>query len=381
MEPVSPTGQYFNSSVLSVGILAVFESEIPIDDSPTMAMLTHTFLPINPRFSSIMVRDEHGVQQWKKVKVRLEDHVHIPVFPAGLPPESYDAYFQEYLSKIAMEHLPQSRPLWDIHIVKYPLKNAAGALVIRLHHSMGDGFSLMGALFSCLKRADDPSKMLTFPSTSQSKPPQELGGVGICGNFFTRLSSLYNTASDLAFSLLKSNFVEDDRTAVRSGTEGVEFRPMTISTVDFSLEHIKRVKSKLGGTINDVISGIVFHGVRLYMQSSAHNSSDDDGRVTAMVLLNTRVIGQYQSVKEMMDPDAESPWGNQFGFLHVSVPPLSKKINGQDRPLEFVFKAREMIQRKRNSLAVVLTGRILELIRKIKGPEVRRICGGPYEIE
>lgn len=53
--PVSPTGQYFNSSALSVSVLAVFESEIPIDDSPTVDVLENVFLPINPRFSSIMV--------------------------------------------------------------------------------------------------------------------------------------------------------------------------------------------------------------------------------------------------------------------------------------------------------------------------------------
>ncbi|GMP54602.1 hypothetical protein CsSME_00019712 [Camellia sinensis var. sinensis] len=53
--PVSPSGQYLNSSVLSLSILAVLESEIPIDDSQTMSLLKNVFLPINPRFSSIMV--------------------------------------------------------------------------------------------------------------------------------------------------------------------------------------------------------------------------------------------------------------------------------------------------------------------------------------
>ena len=54
-EPVSPTGQYFNSSVLSISILCILESEVPIDDSLTMPLLKDVFLPINPRFSSLMV--------------------------------------------------------------------------------------------------------------------------------------------------------------------------------------------------------------------------------------------------------------------------------------------------------------------------------------
>jgi len=56
MEPVSPTGQYLTSSSLSIYILAVMETELPIvDDSQTLPLLHNLFLPINPRFSSIMV--------------------------------------------------------------------------------------------------------------------------------------------------------------------------------------------------------------------------------------------------------------------------------------------------------------------------------------
>jgi hypothetical protein len=57
MEPVSPSGQYFNSCVLSVSILAVLEIEVPITDIRVHAtsLLKDLFLPINPRFSSVMV--------------------------------------------------------------------------------------------------------------------------------------------------------------------------------------------------------------------------------------------------------------------------------------------------------------------------------------
>ena len=54
-QPVSPIGQYFSSSVLSISILAVLESEVPVDDLPAISLLKDIFLSINPRFSSIMV--------------------------------------------------------------------------------------------------------------------------------------------------------------------------------------------------------------------------------------------------------------------------------------------------------------------------------------
>lgn len=55
LEPVSPLGQYCNSSVLSISVLAVLEIGTPIDDSQTISLIRDILLPIHPRFSSIMV--------------------------------------------------------------------------------------------------------------------------------------------------------------------------------------------------------------------------------------------------------------------------------------------------------------------------------------
>ncbi|XP_042521005.1 wax ester synthase/diacylglycerol acyltransferase 4-like [Macadamia integrifolia] len=365
-EPVSPTGQYFNSSVLSISILATLEIDIPIAASQACFLLNTVFLPINPRFSSLMVRDEHGVKQWKRVDVKVEDHVHVPIFPDGLSLESNDEYLQEYLSKIAMERFPQSRPLWEIHLIQYPTSNAAGSVIFKLHHALGDGFSLMGALFNCLKRADNPSVPLTFPSSRQG-----LSSYCNRNSFFKRvtglLSMILNTTSDFAWSILKSSFLEDDRTPIRAGNEGVEFRPIGISTVTFSLDQIKQIKEKLGGTINDVITGIIFYGTRLYMQNWGPPGSSNS-KSTALVLLNTRIVTNYQSLQEMIKADSKSPWGNRFVFLHVPIPndPADAEMVN---PLDFVYKVREIIKRKRGSLGVFLTGELLEMMRKFRGPE------------
>ncbi|EPS63572.1 hypothetical protein M569_11213 [Genlisea aurea] len=163
-EAVSPSGEYLKSSKLDLTILGVLEFQNPIDDSPTLLLIDRVFLPINPRFSSIMVADETGAKKWKRVRVNLQDHVKVPVFPADMRAEYYDGCFREYLTSIAAEPLPQDRPLWEIHVVKYPTKVAAGNLVFKIHHSLGDGYSLMGALLSCLQRLDDPLMPLTFPS-------------------------------------------------------------------------------------------------------------------------------------------------------------------------------------------------------------------------
>ncbi|GMP67299.1 hypothetical protein CsSME_00027344 [Camellia sinensis var. sinensis] len=323
-EPVSPTGQYFNSSVLSVSVLSVLEFQVPIDDSPTVSLLNDVFLPINPRFASVMVLDKNGVKQWKRVKVNLKDHINIPIFPppTGDSGELYDEQFDNYLTKIAMEELPQSRPLWEIHLIKYPTRNAAGHVVFKLHHAMGDGFSMMGALLSCLQRADDPSLPLTFPKVrmnvnGREEEDEKKNKEGVMKSVPRILTGFCNTILDFGWSLLKSSFVEDDRSPIRSGDDGVEFRPVTITTITFSLDQIKQIKSNL------------------------------------QVMIKPNIT--------------DTKWGNQFGFLHVSVPELGP--SDSSNPINFVFKAQQVILRKRNSAAVFLTGKLLDTSRKYRGPE------------
>lgn len=110
-------------------------------------------------------------------------------------------------------------------------------------------------------------------------------------------------------------------------------------------------------------------GTRLYMEDTKHELRN--AKSTALVLLNTRNIGGYKSLDQMAvakSDDEHTVWGNQFGFLHVSIPEL--KAESARDPLEFVFKAQQIIQRKKNSAAVYLTGSLLEAVRKYRGPEV-----------
>nr|XP_018622808.1 uncharacterized protein LOC104086092 isoform X2 [Nicotiana tomentosiformis] len=170
---------------------------------------------------------------------------------------------------------------------------------------------------------------------------------------------------DFGLSVLKSTLIEDDRTPIRSGDDGVEFRPIEIATTTFSLESIKQIKANLKVTINDVITGVVIYGTRLYMQGI--NKETSNGKCTALVLFNTRAVGGYKSVSEMIKPNSEMPWGNHFTFLPVSLPKLTS--TDSLNPLGFVQKARRVIKRQRNSASVFLTGRLLEILRKVEGPE------------
>ncbi|GLT63748.1 hypothetical protein SLA2020_362870 [Shorea laevis] len=367
-EPVSPAGQYFNSSVLSISIINVWEAKEPIDDSQAVWQLRTHFLPISQRFSSIMVIGKHGEKRWKRVEVIPEEHVKVPFFPTGLTPNLYDEHLENYISEIAMEPFPQSRPLWEIHIFKYPTSNAAGNWIFKLQHSVGDGFSLMGALLSSLKRADDLSLPPTLPSfglNARRRNIENQRNSLLCtvSKFFSLAS---NTISDIFGSITKSTLIKDDQSPIWSGN-GVEISPFTTTTITFSLHDIKQIKLSLNVTVNAVITGIIFFGSRLYMEEvSKGKSSKTDP--TALVLLNTRMIRSYKSVQEMLRSDTNAPWGNLFALLLVPLPKLSETNISSD-PLEFIREAHKTIKRKRRSAAVYFMGCFYEIIRKVRGHE------------
>jgi hypothetical protein len=46
--------------------------------------------------------------------------------------------------------------------------------------------------------------------------------------------------------LLNRRMDEDEPTPIRSGNDGIEFQPIAVSTVTFSLYQIKLIKTRLG---------------------------------------------------------------------------------------------------------------------------------------
>ncbi|KAI9118758.1 hypothetical protein K1719_010203 [Acacia pycnantha] len=361
--PVSPMGQYFNSTVLCIYITSVLELQLPFDDSLALPLLQHLFLPISPRFSSIMVKHKSGGKRWKKVQVNLKDHIKIPIFPECKSKDSCDKYFADYLSRIAIEKLPENRPLWEVHIVNYPTSSATSSIIFKLHHALGDGYSLMGALLSCLQRADHPSLPLSFPSL---KPSKSVNNKSFSSKFSSIMSLTYNTLVDFWWGILNPSIIEDDKNPIRSGFKPMEqTRSIVISTMTFSMDKIKLIKSTLGVTVNDVITGIIFYGTRLYMQSV-----DDKSRAaksTALILMNTRNTECYQSVNDMLSAQAKGSWGNQVSFLHLTIPKLEdERISN---PLDFIWEVHHIIKRKKQSLVVPLSGMLLDMESKLKGYE------------
>ncbi|KAF6154317.1 hypothetical protein GIB67_026773 [Kingdonia uniflora] len=351
--------------------MVVCELETALDKSQAIKILEHAFVPINIRFSSIIVTDDKGVQRWKKVKCSVEDHVVVPTFPPGLTSEEYDSCLEEHISNVYMEVLPADRPPWEVHLIMYPTSKAAGTFVLKLNHAIGDGYSLMGALFSIFKRADNSALPLRFPTASSRY--NELSSYSKMSSYVTKC---INTFSDFTRGILGTYF-EDGKTVLRSKRPKVEFLPVSISSVTFTIDHIREIRSAAGAvikpfgfvsmneqTVNDVTTGVIAYALQLYMKRMGQLSGDT--HTTAMIAMNLRMYRGFLSLEEMLKANI---WGNHSGFLSVTLPPYNHKDIDTVDPLEFVIKSKNEMKRRMNSVSNYFTAKLLKVVGTLRGAE------------
>ena len=85
------------------------------------------------------VKDRKGEKQWKRIEVKLEEHVNIPIFPTDLSPTSYDEYLEEYISKIGSSFHKTN------HYGKFTLLNIQQAMQLVLSYFRKHGRGWEGA--------------------------------------------------------------------------------------------------------------------------------------------------------------------------------------------------------------------------------------------
>ncbi|KAL2937594.1 O-acyltransferase WSD1 [Bienertia sinuspersici] len=369
IEPLSPTSELLLSEIATLYILSFFELEIPVDFPSTIAFLSDVFINVHPRLSSIVIENKRGRKMWKKVAVDVEDHIKVPSFPEGLSIKDYNEQFDNYTAKIATSQLPQDKPLWELHVINCPkVHTSAAVFIFKFHHAVGDGTSLMRGLLSCIKRVDDPSLPLTFPSKdrSTSRNNEHCTVANTMTNMFkivreflsSVIYSLYDFAQGVRLLL-----TEDSVTPIRSGTTDMT-RPFStgVYSVNLSLNGVKRIKALLGVTVNDIIVGIIFLGTRLYIKE-VEQTQEKKRRSTASIFVNIRSGKGNGSLEEMRKAKT---WGNRITNIELPLPIFDDEDVAD--PLTFIKKAHKIIKKKRFGIyGPFLMAGLLDTIRAFAG--------------
>ncbi|KAG8660303.1 wax ester synthase/diacylglycerol acyltransferase 11 isoform X2 [Manihot esculenta] len=310
--------------------------------------------------------------KWNPTTVNLEDHIIVPNLDADI--ESPDQFIEDYISHLTTIPMDLSKPLWELHIINLKTSDAEAIWVFRIHHSIGDGASLMSLLLACTRKTDDPEALPSIPVKKRAGSSFSPSSDGLVWWFFLSiwkiLRMIWNSLVDLVLFCATILFLKDTKTPLK-GPQGVDLKPRRFVYRSVSLDDIKLVKNKMNITINDVILGVTQAGLSQYLNREyGENKKDGETQhnkvnlpksilLRATVLVNLRPTPGIQTLADLMNKESNVKWGwgNRLGYL---VLPFTVSL--QDDPLHYIRQAKATIDRKKLSLEPFCTFQIAKLV-------------------
>ncbi|KVH89025.1 O-acyltransferase, WSD1, C-terminal [Cynara cardunculus var. scolymus] len=306
-QPLSPAARLFHEPNFNVYVIAIIGSKNPINPCIIYEKLPHTLLK-HHRFSSLQVVDDKngGTMKWVPTDVNLDNHIIIPTIPQTL--DSPDKFLEDYVYNLSKTSIDSSKPMWDLHLLNLKTSDAEAVGIFRIHHSLGDGTSLMSLLLACTRQISNPDAVPTIPTNKNSgwfSYYSSRSGSGdpwwrrwfmmVCMGFWL----VWNTLVDVAYFMATALFLKDTETPLKAPA-GAEFTP------------------------------------RRFVYRTA--------------------------LADMMEKNTEAKWGNWIGYVLLPF-----TIGIRDDPIDYVREAKATIDRKKHSLEALYTFSISELVLKFFG--------------
>jgi WS/DGAT/MGAT family acyltransferase len=296
----------------------------PLDFERVRDTIKYRMVGAFPRFKHKISRQGLRAYWVSDPKFDLDAHLH----RVALPPPGDQIALQDMVSDIMSTPLDFSKPLWHLHLIDNV--GTGCAVILRIHHCVGDGTALMYVLMSLTDTEIDAP----WPSAQDvlQALPKRRGSAGFLGGLLrlssnvlstTRhitgtvvhegLESIFNPshAVDLAadaFSaggaLSKILLLSPDPKTVFKGPLGVRKRAAWSQKIP--LADIKLIGKAMGGTVNDVLLSAVTGALRKYMEQ--RGESTDEINIRAMVPVDLR------------PPEDARKLGNKFGLIYLALP-------------------------------------------------------------
>lgn len=305
------------------------------------------------------IEERAGTYYWRE-DPRFDAQRHLR--RARLPGDAGKAELQRFVSELAVRPLDPRHPLWQIHIVEGYEEGVA--LVLRIHHAIGDGAAMMRVLLDLTD--EDPNAPLHGvegngseetehpfrPSWDVLAPLLEKveGGFkasteaartafGLVRNPSDTKKLLRdgaNVAAELAWLLMMPT---DTETRLKGELCGEK---MVAWSAPIPLPEVKAVGHALGCTVNDMLLSSFAGALKTYLESKGDPTEGVEVRALAPI--------------DLRPPGRAKTLGNQFGIVAVELPV------GMDNPLARLEEVRRrMLALKRSYEPVVTLGLITAL--------------------
>ena len=202
-------------------------------------------------------------------------HVHRIAVPAP----GARAQLDQVIGEIAAGLLERSRPLWEIWVLE-GLEGGRIAYVNKMHHVLADGVAAVNYLGKTLYR--DPTDIGTVGLSVFAREEQPSAQRLVLDALRDLLRDFLRLPRLLQDSARRRRLI-DARNRVARLVPAAPYSPdipklrfnralsnlRNYATAQYSLADFRTIKNRLGGTVNDVMLGMLAGGLRRYLQTNA----------------------------------------------------------------------------------------------------------------
>ncbi|MGI8609903.1 MAG: WS/DGAT/MGAT family O-acyltransferase [Candidatus Dormibacteria bacterium] len=236
---------------------------------------------------------------------------------AALPSPGGRKELNDYVERVFSRQLDRRRPLWELYYIE-GLEGNRWALLSKTHHSLVDGLSALELATVLMDTSPDYRPPV---EGSRWRPEKETGTlglvfkalqmraaspVGIVKNAVEAASNPGRLAAALAEGAGALAVVSRELTAPEGPLNGPTGPTRTYWYSRFKLEEFKEIKRAFGGTINDVVVGVVSGGLRKYLEM--HDEDVDNLSIQALMPVSLR------------DDKEKTALGNVLSMMIVRLP-------------------------------------------------------------
>lgn len=377
-EPLTPAGRLFTQPATQQIINSALGLDRPIEYDAVRTVVSNSLMIKHPRFTSLLVKDNNNNnhEYWRKIDLDIDQHIIMHDDPVVQGYDTDESAINEYLADLSVSSpLCTDKPLWEIHIL-----SVHKCIVLRMHHALGDGISIMSLFLTLCRKLDKPDEVPTIEPLVSSSTARS--GTNLLKKVVRLLEMIWYTLVYMIQFLLRITVVNDGQTMVKGG-QGVELWPRKLATAKFSIDDMKIVKKSVeNATINDVLFGVISLGLSKYLDKRSPDSLKEGLQITGVALVNLRPSPGLQDMKELMKKNSGLGWGNKFGIMLL---PVYYHKNDAD-PLRYLKRAKAMIDRKKLSLEAFLSYQTGYFIMKFLGAKYaslinyRVICNTSFTV-
>ncbi|CAF1707860.1 unnamed protein product [Brassica oleracea var. botrytis] len=242
--------------------------------------------------------------------------------------------------------LDTSRPLWELHLLDLKTSDAENVAVLKIHHSVGDGMSIMSLVLACMRKTSNPDELPSLPSASSRLTTGSMSSSRLwwlIKVIWTAVMLVLNTVSDAFEFFVTTLFLKDTKTPIKGDFLSMKkSKALRLVHRTVSLDDIKVIKNAMKMTVNDVLLGVTQAGLSQYMERRYEDRGAAQRKKREMGKKKRLVVIKPRELADMMAKGSKCRWGNWFGCL---IFPFSIAL--RDAPLEHLRRVKSILLRKK----------------------------------